>query len=96
MAETITSLATENANPSLRALLEGEPTKLLRVHRHGRRGAQRVAQRLGGEPVLAIAAVQIAAEHPEAHRQRAGQRVEERFLLNRIALQRAEIIRRDE
>ncbi len=34
------------AGHRLRALLEGEPAKLLRVHRHRRRGAQGVAQGL--------------------------------------------------
>lgn len=46
----------------------------------------RIAQRLGGDPVLAIAAVQIAAEHAEAVGEGAGIGVEERLLLNGIAL----------
>ncbi len=39
--------------------------------------------------------MQVAAQHPETHRQRAGQSVEEWFLLDGIALERAEIVRRD-
>ena len=35
--------------------------------------------------------MQIAAEHPEAVRQRAGIRVEERFLFDRVALDAADI-----
>src|SRR4029079_2077887 len=56
-----------------------------------RRDGVRIAQRLRRDPVLAIRAVQIAAEHPEAERERAGMRVEERFLLDWIALHAADV-----
>ena len=50
-----------------------------------------VAERLGRQPVLAVPAVQIAAQHAEGERVGAGQGVEERFLLDRVALQRAHV-----
>ena len=50
-----------------------------------------IAQRLRRHPVLAVAAVQIAAEHAEAVRERAGVGVEERLLLDRIALHAADV-----
>ena len=52
-----------------------------------RRGAgMRIAQRLGGDPVLAIGTVQIAAQHSETVGQGSGVGVEEWFLLDGIAL----------
>ena len=56
-----------------------------------RRHRVRIAQRLRRHPVLAIAAMQIAAEHAEAVRQRARMHVKERLLLDRIALHAAGI-----
>ena len=56
-----------------------------------RRDRLRIAQRLRRHPVLAVAAVQVAAEHPEAVSQRARVRVEERLLLDRIALHAADV-----
>ena len=56
-----------------------------------RRHGGRIAQRLRRDPVLAVRAVQIAAEHAEAVRERAGVRVEERLLLDRIALHAADV-----
>ena len=56
-----------------------------------RRDRLRIAQRLGGHPVLAIPAVEIAAEHPEAEREGAGPGVKERLLLDRIALNPADV-----
>ena len=41
----------------------------------------------GGEPVLAVAAVEIAAQHAEGQRVGAGQHVEEGLFLDRVALQ---------
>ena len=49
--------------------------------------APRVAQRLGREPVLAVAAVIVAAEHAERERLGAGERVEEGLLLDRVELE---------
>ena len=59
--------------------------------RERRRDGGRIAQRLRGDPVLAVAAVQIAAEHAEAVGERARMRVEERLLLDRIALHAADV-----
>ena len=56
-----------------------------------RRDRGRIAQRLRRDPVLAVAAVQVAAEHAEAVRERARQRVEERLLLDRVALHAADV-----
>ena len=56
-----------------------------------RRDRGRIAQRLRRDPVLAVRAVQIAAEHAEAVGERAGIRVEERLLLDRIALHAADV-----
>ena len=53
--------------------------------------AARIAQRLRRHPVLAVAAVQVAAEHAEAVGERARMRVEERLLLDRIALHAADV-----
>ena len=52
------------------------------------RGAE-IAQGLRGDPVLAVSAMQVAAQHAEAERAGAGQRVKERLLLDGIELQRA-------
>src|SRR5207244_2882423 len=46
-----------------------------------------VAQCLRREPVLAVTAMEITAEHAEREGVRAGERVEERLFLSRIALQ---------
>ena len=56
-----------------------------------RRNRIGVAQRLGRDPVLAVSAVEVAAQHPEAHCQRAGQGVEERLLLDGIQLKSADV-----
>src|SRR5581483_4394712 len=61
----------------------------------GRRCAgDRIAQRLRRHPVLAVAAVVIATEHTERKRECAGVGVEERFLLDRIDLQRGRVTTR--
>ena len=52
----------------------------------GRRDSIGVSQSLRGNPVLAIGAVQIAAEHSEAVGECAGVGVKERLLLDGIAL----------
>src|ERR1019366_6454488 len=54
------------------------------------RGAE-IPQRLGGYPILAVAAMQIAAQHAEAQGTRAGQSVEERFLFDGIAEHRIDV-----
>src|SRR5262249_22632085 len=54
-----------------------------------RRGS--IAKGLTREPVLAVAAVVVAAEHPECERIGTGLDMEERLLLDRIALQRPDV-----
>src|SRR6266542_6447478 len=56
-----------------------------------RRNRLRIAERLRRHPVLAVRAVQVAPEHAEAEGERAGMRVEERLLLDRIALDAADV-----
>src|SRR5207237_6895791 len=51
-------------------------------------------QRLRGHPVLAVAAVVVAAKHAERQRQRAGIGVEERLLLDRVDLQSRDVAAR--
>src|SRR3972149_206318 len=58
-------------------------------HRRGYR--LRVSESLRGEPILTIAAVEIASEHAERQSIRPRQGVEERFLLDGIALQRPHV-----
>src|SRR5207249_9237699 len=50
-----------------------------------------VAQRLTGEPALAVPAVEIASQHTERERVRPWERMEERLLLGGIALQRRHV-----
>ena len=53
-----------------------------------RQGARaRIAESLRGEPVLAVAAVVVAAEHAEGEGLGSGQGVEERLLLHRVELE---------
>src|SRR2546421_944726 len=75
----------------LGALAERQPHQA--VGRHVRREHARggVAQRLAGEPVLAVAAVEVAPQHPEGERVRAREGVEERLLLGGIALQGGDV-----
>src|SRR5215207_7300354 len=54
------------------------------IDRHIGRG---VAHRLRGQPVLAVPAMEVAAEHPERQRVSAGRNMEKGFLLDGIALQ---------
>ena len=79
------------ADHHTRALIERGADQTLR--RGGSRQGHRlrVAQRLRRHPVLAVAAVQVAAEHPEAEGQGTRNGVKERFLLDRIALHAADI-----
>jgi hypothetical protein len=56
-----------------------------------RRNGGRIAKRLGRDPVLAVTAVEVASEHAEAEGERPGARVEERFLLDGIALNAADV-----
>src|ERR1700694_3732399 len=58
---------------------------------HGLRERTRVAQRLRGDPVLAIRAVQVTAEHAEGERIGAWKRVKERLLFDRIALKGTDV-----
>src|SRR5436309_2203898 len=57
--------------------------------RNQRRHRVRIAQRLRGNPILAIAAMEIASQHAKAERQPSRTRVEKRFLLYGIALNAA-------
>src|SRR5262245_47783878 len=50
-----------------------------------------IANRLRSHPVLAIRAVQIAAQHSEAVGERSAMRMEERLLLNWITLHTAHV-----
>ena len=78
------------------AVLQRQGDELFRCQPMGRSNRIGIANRLRCDPILAIAAVEIAAQHSEAHRKRAGQRMEERLLLDRIQLQRANIAMRYE
>src|SRR5437879_5462491 len=62
----------------------------------GRSNGIRVPQRLRRDPVLTVSAMEVAAEHSEAHRQRAGQCMEEGLLLDGIELQRTDVSMRHE
>ena len=79
----------------LRALAKRVLHERLRCGVARRRDRVRIAQRLRCHPVLAVAAVEIAAEHAEAVGQRAGIDVEERLLLDGIALHAADVAPRD-
>src|SRR5262249_44079476 len=70
----------------------------LRVMHHGlgsglcwRGDSCRIAKRLRCHPVLAVGTVEIAAEHSKAVGERTGVGVEERLLLDRIALNATDI-----
>src|SRR2546422_795003 len=71
----------------LRPLPERQAHQRVRsdVGREHARGV--VAQRLRREPVLAVTAMEITAQHAERQGVRAGERVEERLFLSGIALQ---------
>ena len=59
------------------------------------RAGRGIAQGLARDPILAIATVKIATQHPERERVTAGEDMEERFLLNRITLERGTVIGRN-
>src|SRR5213076_1136430 len=75
----------------LRSLSQREPNQVVRgdVGRDYAGGV--VAQRLAREPVLAIPTVEIASQHTEGECVGAGEGVEERLLLGRIALQGGDV-----
>src|SRR5262245_26516940 len=56
-----------------------------------RRDGIGIAQRLRGDPVLAIPAVEVATAQSKGHCQRARQRMEEGFLFDRIQLQGGDV-----
>jgi hypothetical protein len=62
----------------------------------GRRDSGSIAKGLRRHPILAIAAMEIAAKHSETHRQRSGKGMEERLFLYRIELQGSDIAMRYE
>ena len=79
-----------------RALALGQRDERGGGHVAGHHARGIVSQRLRREPVLAIAAMEVAAEHPERQRVAAGQAVEERLLFGGIALQRSDVAGRRE
>ena len=79
-------------DPGARALRGAHD--LRRSHRLGGRRGRLVPERLRGDPVLAVAAVIVAAEHAEGQRPGARQRVEERLLLDRVELQAGHVAER--
>src|SRR5215813_12987677 len=56
-----------------------------------RRDGGRIAQRLRRHPVLAVTAMEIAAEHAEAVRQRPRMHMKKWLLLDRVALHAADV-----
>ena len=80
------------ADQHLRSLLAARRAPGLRARlRAAARLRLRIAERLRGHPVLAVAAVEIAAEHAEAVGECAGIGVEERLLLDGVALHAADV-----
>src|SRR6266850_980239 len=73
------------------AVLQRQRYELFRCEPMGRSNRIGIAYRLRCDPILAIRAMEVAAEHTEAHRQRSRQRMEERLLLDRVELERAYI-----
>src|ERR1019366_7783495 len=53
------------------------------------------AQGLAGDGVLAVGTMEIAPEHPERQRVRAGIDMEERLLLDRVALNASDVAKWD-
>jgi hypothetical protein len=68
------------------AVMSGSLNECLRAHVHGGGGRRLVPERLRRHPVLAIAAVEVAPQHPERQRVGAGEHVKERLFLDRVAL----------
>ncbi len=66
-------------------MLDGEIDELLGRGEPGRRDGFDVAEHLAGDPVLAIAAVVVAAEHAEGEGVGTGQDVEEGLFLDGVA-----------
>ena len=79
------------ADQDLRSLTQRVLHQGLRRGLQRRRHRIRIAQRLRSHPVLAISAVQIAAQHSETVGQCARVGMEERLLLDGIALHSAHI-----
>ncbi len=79
------------ADDDLRAAFDGVAHEPFGRDVERRRHRVRIAQRLRRHPVLAITAVQIAAEHAEAVGERARMHVKERLFLDRVALHAARI-----
>ena len=78
-----------------RALPHGVARQRVRLHVTRWRHRRRIAQRLRRDPVLTVAAVQVAAEHAEAVGEAARPGVEERLLLDGIALHAGDVSPRD-
>src|SRR5262245_31804900 len=77
-------------------MLNRQVHQLLRRTQPGWRHRLRIAQHLAGHPVLAVAAVIIAAEHSKGQRIRTGKHVEEGLLLDGVARQCSDISVRDQ
>src|SRR5690606_32892850 len=74
-----------------RAEVRGLPRQAGRVDVARRHDGPGIAQRLRRHPVLAVTAVQVAAQHAEAEREAAGGDVEEGLLLDGVALDAADV-----
>jgi len=74
------------ADENFRALIKGVAHERLRRGLERQRNGVRIAQSLRRDPVLTVSAMQIAAEHAEAVGESARIGVEERLLLDGIAL----------
>src|SRR5260221_3713695 len=72
-------------------MLNGKSHKILGGKEFRRGESSRIADCLRGDPVLAVPAVVVAAQHTEAHRPAAGQRMEEWLFLDGIELESADI-----
>jgi hypothetical protein len=74
------------ADQNFRALIKGVTYESLRSGGEWRRDRVGIAQGLRRHPVLAVSAMQVAAEHAEAVGESAGVSMEERLLFDGIAL----------
>src|SRR5205807_10205830 len=81
-------------NDEARVRFAGGIHQLFRRDFLDRRDRRLIAQRLAGDPVLAVGTMEIAAHHAEGQRVAARMNVEERLLLHRVALQRGHVTER--
>jgi len=78
-----------------RVMLDGDVHQLAGAGQLRRCSGVWIAQHLARHPILAISAVEIAAQHAEGESVSAGHAVEEGFFLDRIARQHADIAEGD-